>query len=73
MVGYGGVQADMVLVKELRVLHLDPQGETVPHRVWLEHASKPASTVTHFPKEATPFNNSVTPYEPSIPTHECLG
>ena len=24
-VGHGGVQADMVLKKELRILHLDPQ------------------------------------------------
>ena len=31
---HGGMQADMVLEKELRVLHLDPQvakGDCVPH------------------------------------------
>ena len=36
MVGHVGVQADMVLEKELRVLHLDPQaseGNCVPHWV----------------------------------------
>jgi hypothetical protein len=34
MAGHGGVQADMVLEKELRVLHLDSQaaeGDCVPY------------------------------------------
>jgi hypothetical protein len=31
------MQADMVLEKELRVLHLDQQEETVSHWAWPEH------------------------------------
>ena len=33
MAGHSSVQADMVLQKDLRVLHLDPQraGDCVPH------------------------------------------
>ena len=37
---HGSMQADMVLEKELRVLHLDPQateGDSVPHWVEFEH------------------------------------
>lgn len=37
---HGSVPTDMVLEKELRVLHLDPQaaeGDWVPHWVSLEH------------------------------------
>jgi hypothetical protein len=37
---HGSIQADMVLEKEMRALHLDPQaaeGDCVPHWVGLEH------------------------------------
>ena len=55
MVGkYGSVQADMVLKKELRILHLGPQaasrrrlGATLGIAC-AEETSKPISTATHF-------------------------
>jgi len=64
---HGRMQADMVLKKELRILHLDPesQKETVFHRQlgggsgthWPDLSTSPqspASTVTHFLCKATP-------------------
>ena len=65
MVEHGSMQADMMLEKALRVLHLDPQaaGEC-PMECGLSiyDTSKPTSTVTHFDKATPP--NSVTPYQP---------
>ena len=54
MVGHGGIQADVVLKKELRTLHLDPRQQEV---VWntrcgmsVYEVSKPIPAVTHFPQ-----------------------
>ena len=63
------MQADMVLNKELRVLHLDSQTaerdrdrDNRQTQAWLEHL-KPESppSATHFPQQATP-----TPTKPHI-------
>ena len=48
---HGSIQADMVLEKELRVMHLHvhaAEGDCVSHWVEGGHTSKPVSTVTHF-------------------------
>ena len=67
MVGHGRKQTDMVLEKELRVLHLDPKGtgSGLVHGAWLEdmrHQSLTPQWHT-FSNKATP-PNSATPYEP---------
>lgn len=73
------MQADVVLMKELKVLHLDPQTaerDCVLHWAWLTKASKSASTVTHFLHQEQTYSNkamasnSTTPYEPSFQTRE---
>ena len=76
-----GVQADMVLEKELRALHPDWQtanGNATLGLAWHE-TSKPSLMVTQFLQQghiyssnATPPNN-VTPYGPCIQTHESMG
>ena len=77
------MQADMVLEKQLRILHLDPQaaGDCVPHWAWFEHkeTSKPALTVTYFLKQGHTWSKKAIPpniatfYGPSIQTHESVG
>ena len=79
---HGKIQADMVLEKELRVLHLDLQtsyGDCVPHWAELEHKTlKPTSTVTHFFQLGqTLFNkfttsNIATFYGLSIQIHDSV-
>ena len=61
----------MVLKKELRILHLDPQeaeGDPVPHWMYLEHERPQCttSTVTHF------LLIVLIPYGPSIQTRVCV-
>jgi hypothetical protein len=65
---HGSVQADTVLEKEPRVLHLDPRQ---PGRDYLFQAargrvSKPTSTVTHFLQQGHINSNKTTP--PNIVT-----
>jgi hypothetical protein len=49
---HGSIQPDMVLEKDLRVLHLDPQANGDSVLYWAEHEhlrpQSPTSTVTHF-------------------------
>jgi hypothetical protein len=40
---HGSIQADVVLEKELRALHLDPQAAEVTYKT-----SEPTSTMTYF-------------------------
>ena len=76
---HGGMQADTVLEKELRVLHLDPQAAerrlcATPGTAWVYETSKSTPTVTYFLQQGnTYFNkaippNSAMPYGPSIQT-----
>lgn len=62
MVGHGGVQADMVLEKELRVLYL--YLKATGHWVYFEHrreTSKPIPTVTYFRQQGHIYSNKSTP------------
>ena len=64
MVGYGSVQADMVLEMELRVLHLAGNrkwSETLGRILSIYEASKPTSTMTHFLQQNHTYSNMVTP------------
>jgi hypothetical protein len=81
---HGSMQANILLGKELRVLHLDPkatEGDWIPDWAELEHSetSNPTPTVTHLLQQVqqgqTYSNkvippNSATPYEPSIQTYD---
>lgn len=57
MVGHGGVQVDMELQKELRVLHLaQTTGSEQFHSVLsIYKTTMPTSTVTHFLQEDKPI------------------
>jgi hypothetical protein len=79
---HGGRQADKVLEKELRVLHLDPrqQEETVCHsRCSLSIGELKTSSHSDalppkghiYSNKVTPCN-SATPYGSSIHTHESM-
>ena len=80
---HGSVPTDMVLEKELRVLHLDPMtAEGNCHSrasLSIYETSKSTSTVTHFLKQGHTHSNkatspsSATLYGPSIQTHESMG
>ena len=64
------MRTDMVLEKELRVLHLDwqQQEETVPHWAWPEHLrpQRPPLSVTRFLQQGHSYSNktTLTPCEP---------
>jgi hypothetical protein len=51
------MQADMMLEKEVRVLHLDRQAVGRE----LAETSKPTFTVTYFPQQGHPYFNKTTP------------
>lgn len=69
------MQANLVLERQLRVLHPDQRGGGVGRRTWLEHL-KPhrPPPVTHFPQQGH-TSNSATPCEPMgvnyIQIHNC--
>jgi len=76
------MQANMVLAKELRVLHLDPQAAAgdylTGHGLNIYEASKSASTVRHLLQQGHAYCNKATPpksgahYRPSFQTHEFM-
>ena len=80
---HGSIQADPVLEKEPRVLHLHLQAARracVPYTVYFEQIRelKAHPTMTHFFQEAHTYSNkatpnSATPYGPGIYTHESVG
>ena len=71
MVEHGNTQADMVLEKKLRVLHLEMQatGSDLGHWVWLEHIQdiRHLYTVTHFLLQNLIYSNKVTALNSAIP------
>ena len=58
MTGHGSMQADMVLGKALRIIHLDPQAAEreccTGHGLSIYKTSKPAPIVIPFSNKATP-------------------
>jgi hypothetical protein len=74
-------QTDMMLEKELRVLHLDLQAaegdwDTLATIEFMRSQSRPP--VTHFPQQGhtysnkTTHENSASRYGPSTHSHECI-
>ena len=64
MVGHGGMQADMVLEKELKVLHLlnnRKWSKTLDGVLSICETSKSSSIVTHFQQKDHTFPNKATP------------
>jgi hypothetical protein len=68
------MQEDMVLEKELRVLHLDPKAarrRLIPH--WADLKAHPHSPQRHTSTDKATPPNSATSCGPSIQAHESMG
>ena len=64
------VQTDMVLEKELRVLHLGVQGAedtATPGLAWAYETTKTTSIVTHFLQQGHTYSNKAKPPNNAIP------
>ena len=72
MAQHGGVHADMVLEKELRVTHLDLQATESDCGVSIYETSKSTSTVTQFLQQGYTYSNKAIPPNSVIP-YEFMG
>ena len=66
MMQHDGVQAGMVLEKELRFLHINPKATGSGLSIY--ETSKPSSTVTHFLQQGHTYSNKATIPNGVIPT-----
>ena len=67
---HGSMQADTVLEKELKILHLDPQAagrECNTGQAWASETSEPTHLVTQFLQQSHTYSNKATPPTTLLP------